>query len=447
MLRALLQWLKNRRQPAGAPAVPAAGRAPAPAVAAPQPRPAAAAVTEPDAITAIGARRPLVDVGGRVAGFEFRMPESTLRRLRSRDNAVAAAAHTRALFATMRLTTDAGRIAYTELPPGWLQRPQLAAEVTRGCMIAVPLVEAADAFGTEACTAIRALRAAGARVGWAGPRVQPVTPDFVVVRPGLDDVASARQRGVPLLASDVETLEQLEAMLQAGVRYACCSIASRTEPKEAQPLAPQVQRVCLLLNRLVQDADTRSIVSDIKEDVALAYRLLHHINMAGVGQAHEVDSIEQAVLMLGRNELYRWLSMLLVTFSAGRPASGALQEIALARARLFELLAIDRAEPEPGSLFTLGLASMLGLLLQVKLADAIEPLNLHEFARRALLEASGPWYAYLAVAAELENPKSTQLETLAEPFGGAARVAARAAEAWQWAAKAGSGAPATAGTS
>lgn len=372
------------------------------------------------------------------------MPDSILRRLRSRDNAAAAAAHTRALFATMRLTTQAGRVAYTELPPGWLQRPQLAGEVTRGCLIAVPLVEAADGFGPEACASIRALRNAGARVGWAGPRVQPVTPDFIVVRPGIDDVQSAGQRGVPLLASDVETLEQLESAIQSGALYACCSIAAGAEPREAQPLAPQVQRVCLLLNRLVQNADTRSIVSDIKEDVGLAYRLLHHLNMAGVGHAHEVDSIEQAVMMLGRNELYRWLSMLLVTFAAGRPASGALQEMALARARLLELLAIDRDEPEPGSLFTLGLASMLGLLLRMKLADAIEPLHLHDSARRALLEESGPWRPYLALATEIENPKSTRLEALAQPFGGMARVAERAAEAWQWSARAGQGTPASA---
>ena len=438
MFRAFVRWLKARRD-APAASVPAGTPAPAvplPVSAAPSAAAAFPATLAVAPVMAIGARRPLIDARGRVAGFEFRIADATLRRLQGRDSEVAAAAHTRALFATMRLTAEAGRLAFTELPPAWLRRQQLADEVTAGCMIAVPLVEAADAFDAESCTAIRALRRAGARVGWAGPRVQPVTPDFIVVRPALDDLAAARQRGLPLLANDIDSVEELEAALRAGAVYACCSVAQRSEPKDAQPIAPQVQRLCQLLNRLVQEVDTAAIVADIKADVGVAYRLLHHLNMAGVGAGREIDSIEQAVALLGRNELYRWLSMVLIRFAAVRPASSALQEMALARARLFELLAIERHETAPGSLFTFGLASMLGLLLNVRLAEAIEPLNLPDLARQALLHGTGPWQPYLVLAVELQKPKSSMLEALAEPFGGLDKVLARSADAWHWAAKA-----------
>ena len=117
-------------------------------------------------------------------------------------------------------------------------------------------------------------------------------------------------------------------------------------------------------------------------------------------------------------------------------AATALKEIALARARFFELLAIEAKEPAPGSLFTLGLASMLGLLMNVKIADAVEPLNLPEAAREALLFARGPWMAYLKLAAAFEQGDTAPAEALALPFGGLEVVLECSAQAWRWAGQA-----------
>ncbi|MDQ6683859.1 MAG: HDOD domain-containing protein, partial [Pseudomonadota bacterium] len=352
------------------------------------------------------------------------------------EGAMAAAAHSRALFAAMRLTADSGRLAYTELPAGWLSLPHLPTEIGKGCLLALPDSDVVAPLDAAALAQIKALRLAGARVGWAGAATQASPPDFAVVHPIGDNLSSLRSRGLPLLARDVDDIELLEAALRAGVELACCSIVQHSEPKDAQPIAPQMPRLCHLLNRLVQGAETGPVVADIKADVGLAYRLLHHFNNVGVGGGRSIESIEQAVLLLGRNELYRWLSVLLIRFAAERPAATALKEIALARARLFELLAIDAKEPAPGSLFTLGLASMLGLLMNVKLADAVEPLNLPEAAREALLFGRGPWMAYLALATALEQG-GAQTETLALPFGGLARVIERSAEAWAWSQDAG----------
>ena len=433
MLGNLVQRLKTWRQPP--PATPPSR----PPHSAPVPMarpPVVAAPASSPAVMAIGARRPLIDAKGAVAGFEFRLADAMLERLRRADGSAAAAtAHSRALFAAMRLTADAGRIAYTELPAGWLKLPHLASDVSRGVMLALPAIDSAVTFDAAIADRIRALRTAGARVGWGGQPAQPFGPDFVVVRPGDDIAAARRSPAVPLLATSIASIDELEAALRGGVDLACCSIAQHAEPRDAQPIAPQVPRLCHLLNRLVQGADTAPIVDDIKADVGLTYRLLHHLNNAGVGGGRSIESIEQAVMMLGRNELYRWLSMLLIRFAAERPASTALKEIALARARFFELLATDAGEPAPGSVFTLGLASMLGLLMNVKLADAIEPLHLPETARDALLLGRGPWQAYLALAGALEHIESDQADVLARPFGGLGRVLERQAEAWQWAQK------------
>ena len=107
-----------------------------------------------------------------------------------------------------------------------------------------------------------------------------------------------------------------------------------------------------------------------------------------MGLAQPVESVEQAVMVLGRAELYRWLSVLLTASGSGRKASRALREVALARARLLELLAPAAAAP-PAALFTVGLLSMLDALLRVPLAEALAPLQIAEPAREAIVAAPG----------------------------------------------------------
>ena len=77
-------------------------------------------------------------------------------------------------------------------------------------------------------------------------------------------------------------------------------------------------------------------------DVALSYRLLRYANSPAIGLARAVESVEQAVMVLGRAELRRWLGVMLLNHARPQLVSAALQEHALATARFFELLARQR---------------------------------------------------------------------------------------------------------
>jgi EAL and modified HD-GYP domain-containing signal transduction protein len=241
---------------------------------------------------------------------------------------------------------------------------------------------------------------------------------------------------LPTLVTDVASVEDVEMALYSGISYACGALtppAQPLSPLDALPLPPEVHRVGHLLNQLVIGTDTAVIVSDIKSDVGLSYRLLRRINSASFAQLHAEASIDQAVLMLGRNELYRWLSLLLVQFAGKRKASSALQEITLWRSRLLELLAQEKKEPVPGQLFTLGLASMLGPLLKISQDEVVSTLNLPTPARQALLDQAGPWHVYLHMALLVQTQSLGEHSELAEPFGGVERVMALADDAWAWA--------------
>jgi EAL and modified HD-GYP domain-containing signal transduction protein len=100
-----------------------------------------------------------------------------------------------------------------------------------------------------------------------------------------------------------------------------------------------------------------------------------------------------------------------------------------------ELLALERGESEPGRFFTLGLASMLGLILKMAPAEVVSTLSLPPEGAQALLSQSGPWFVYLRTALDLENQTASEASALADGFASAARVLELSSQAWTWAAE------------
>jgi len=397
-------------------------------------------------VLGMGPRRPLIAADGSIGGFEFRIHHDILSRLGPRADQRGRAAYVAAALTSARLTAQTGRIGFARVPLDWL--PQASGvEVCRG--VWVGLEQAADPQDSvqllAATQLVQGLRAKGAKVGWGDAQLPDSAPDFVLLHQGAQPMGAVLRRrmdlptvvsALPALVTDVLCLEDLEKALNQGVHFACGALAPTGEPsdiREFLPVPPEVHRVGQLLNQLVIGTDTSSIVSSIKGDVGLSFRLLKRINSASFAQLHAGASIDQAVLLLGRNELYRWLSLLLVQFAGRRKASSALQEVTLWRARMLELMALEAQEATPDQFFTLGLASMLGLILKISTLDVATTLNLPTPARQALLEQSGPWHAYLLTIGQVEAHALDAHSALVKRLGGVDRVLALADEAWSWA--------------
>lgn len=435
-------WLKRLIGGTPAPvatlAKPAPSPVPAAAVTALRDMPADAMAAQPG----FGARRPLVAAGGEVAGFEFELALAGQDRWRTTADPVAQAAHAIALLSSMRSTVEGGRIALAGLPAAVLARPAVAAQAARGTLLVI--TDGAEPGDASTVGVPAALRAQGVRVGVPlADAGRHAAFDFILL-PAASMVpeallATVRQcqaahPGVMLVATGFASIDDLEQALLAGVSLVAGRVDTMRATGEKRPLQTAMQRICQLLNRVVTDQDAALIAQDISADVPLSYRMLRYVNSPAVGLSRAVESIEQAVMVLGRNELYRWLSVLLLSSADGRKASRALQEISLARARLLETLARERGAAQPDALFTVGLLSLLDVMLQTPLAEALAPLNLGAAAREALVEQRGEWHDYLALAIDLERHDLNAAAARAGPFGGLDHVLGRSEEAWRWAA-------------
>lgn len=442
----MIGWIKRLIGQAE-PAAPAPA-APAPAAAARGAGTAAAAACRVGGATALagdagvyGVQRPLVGRRGRIAGFECTLPPVTAERLASRgDDGAAAAAHHALLLQQLRPLLEAGRTTVLALPAALLARPSVAEAVPPQAWLCVAGLHKLP------LPLAQALRQRGVRLGVPdGPPASAPPADFAWLQGEDTDalvLAAERWRDarpqLALLATGLGAVEDVERLLRAGVDLAGGQLQRRRSTLD-RPLNAAAHRICELMNHLVLDRETAVVADAVRADVALTYRLLTYANSPALGLAHRsgrsIDSVEQALALLGRQELTRWLQVLLLSSAASRQAGAALQEQALARGRLLEQLARADQLADAPALFSVGLFSMLESLLELPLPKALAPLRLRDEAKAALLQGQGPWAPYLQLAAALDGGDVRTADALAARWGGVARVQPWVDQAWAWAAQ------------
>ncbi|MDC8783761.1 HDOD domain-containing protein [Roseateles koreensis] len=407
-------------------------------------QPSGVTLSSPQGLMSVGARRPLISEQGALAGFEFRLGETLMARLIQRGDPTAGAAQSQALLAAMRLSIQQGFVALTELPLAWLAHCTAPNALAPGMYFLVRPSLVPESF-EHARDSLARLRAAGAQVGWRQIDVEPLmmlgAPDFVAPRL-LPDMSEAAQRHalrlsaqtcpqVPQLLLDMPDVDAMESLLKPPVCLATCRMDAGSASLDNRALPPHARSLMQLLARLVRNEDVAVLAAEIKSDVALSVRLLQFLNSAGATPGRPLESIEHAVMVLGRDALYRWTSQLLVRQSPPRPAGQMLQAMALARARLLESLSRAAGEAQPECLYLLGLASVLPRLLHCSLQEAAEILALPSQAVQALMDQGGPWAHYLLLAKALDAADEAPVAKLSQPFGGPAAVQALADEAWR----------------
>lgn len=185
-----------------------------------------------------------------------------------------------------------------------------------------------------------------------------------------------------------------------GTRLAACRAAGLqwfSGPYAYERQAPlddatSRKRLLELLGLLARDADTREVETQLKQDPALSYHLLRMVNSAAFGRAEPIHNFGQAINLLGRRQLQRWLQLLLYARPQLDGAANPLLPLAALRAAQMEALVKlqggDRDRQDMA--FVVGVFALLDILLGMPMADIVAALNLDPEIDAALLQRSGP---------------------------------------------------------
>ena len=125
----------------------------------------------------------------------------------------------------------------------------------------------------------------------------------------------------------------------------------------------------------------------IAQDAVLTYKLLRYVNSAAFAQRKEIESIREAILLLGGDTIKKWVTLILMTqLTEGKPQ--ALLITALVRARMCELVASSIGKNNE-QMFMIGLLSLLDALMDMEMVDLLDELTLSAAIKYALLDYEG----------------------------------------------------------
>ena len=221
-----------------------------------------------------------------------------------------------------------------------------------------------------------------------------------------------------LIARDVQSDDDYQLCFKCGFDLFQGPFISSHD--SLRPSHDSINRMAVLpiLAMVRSERDYEAIAHQIKNEPTLSYKLLRYLNSAALGLQHRIDSLTQALVVLGREKFYRWTSLLLFDIETPGYRERLLSERALTRGRILELLAGQGRIPAlPEQLFLIGLFSLLDVALGHPLPELLSKAALPDVVRDALLGRPGLCTEALALVVLAEAGSTAPPDQLARALG------------------------------
>ena len=211
--------------------------------------------------------------------------------------------------------------------------------------------------------------------------------------------------GVQLVAEKVETYAELRRCRELDFDYFQGFFLSKPQVLKRTAVPPnQISTLELITQMQDPDVAIEDLAAIIRRDVALSYKLLRIVNSAYYSLPRHVESIKDAIVLLGTRQIGSWVSLINLAQIARKPKE--LTITALVRARMCELISAELGRSDGDAFYTAGLFSVLDALLDVPLETALEALPLSDDVRNAIGRHDGVMGRTLAAVIAFERGES-----------------------------------------
>ena len=204
-----------------------------------------------------------------------------------------------------------------------------------------------------------------------------------------------------IVLSNIPEMETFNTLSGLPNTLYCGSFFSQPITKGATKISPIKINALTLLKRInEEDFDLGDIADTIEHDPSLSISLLRFINTV---MPRKIESIRNAVAILGQKEVKRWATAAIsIQLADDKPSE--VSKLSLIRARFAENLskAYNMGVFAP-SLFMMGLFSLLDVILERPMEEAVKEVALDEGVRAALMDQSGDFYKVLELIHAYEH--------------------------------------------
>lgn len=205
-----------------------------------------------------------------------------------------------------------------------------------------------------------------------------------------DLVNLIKQCGILLLAEKVETQDDFLTCKRLGFDFFQGYFFYKPETIRDNKKKMDVSRINLLRTLAASmdpNVDFHTLDPIISQDVGLSYKLLRLVNSGYFSLANHVKSIQQAISLIGLQQLRSWMTLLMMATVDDKPHE--LTAIALQRAKMCEMLGKALGESQTETYFLIGLLSVLDAIMDIPMDQVVESLSLVPEISGALIARSG----------------------------------------------------------
>ncbi|MEJ8554664.1 EAL and HDOD domain-containing protein [Tepidibacter sp. Z1-5] len=198
-------------------------------------------------------------------------------------------------------------------------------------------------------------------------------------------VKELKKLGKLILAEKIETKEEFEWAKSIGFDYYQGFYFSKPSLQKGKALSESALQYVKLMNELNTAEPNFKVLSDIiGVDISLTYKLLNIVNSNSRMQ-NDITSIQQAIAILGVNELRRWLSLAMVQDICKQETNEAVR-YAMIRLNLLKEIALhSNLKNSVEELSLLGTLSIVDTVLEMDMAEALKSIPISKEMKNTLL--------------------------------------------------------------
>lgn len=180
---------------------------------------------------------------------------------------------------------------------------------------------------------------------------------------------------IKFLAEKIETKKDFDNAVKWGYTYFQGYFFAKPEIVSTHVLSSYKLNYLLLLNEMGSDEPEFGRLTEIIEsDIAFSYEILKIVNTIEYQRVNRINSIQQALVILGFKEMKKWVSLAVMRkLGEGKPSE--LINYSMLRSKFMELLS-ERIEHQSvkSEFITLGMFSLIDVVMGMQMKDILNKM-------------------------------------------------------------------------
>lgn len=173
-----------------------------------------------------------------------------------------------------------------------------------------------------------------------------------------------------------------------------------------------VNRFNIIIELLNDNFEIDNIEHIIRSDIGISYKLMRFLNSSTFAFVQKISSIRQAIMLLGREELRKWLTLIIIS-EMQLDQNEELSNNTIIRGRFCELIASKVNKEEKELAFLVGLFSNLDLFTGKEMDEIVKELPIEDKAKEALLGRDNIFKNILSLVKSYEVMDMDSIDSLA----------------------------------